>query len=172
MRLFVMPPVVALLAACSTEDKAGNATSMVANASAPTASAQRGDEPATSPSAEAAREVVARYFAMIEAKDYAGAYRLWGNDGADAGGTLDVFEKSFAIYSKYEPIVGKPTEIHAREGMQYVLVEAKLHVENRKTGRTADRSGTVMLRRSANPDDPVKAKRDWQIWGVDLRVKG
>ncbi|MBY0519380.1 MAG: hypothetical protein K2P79_03015 [Sphingomonas sp.] len=171
MRVFVMLSFGALVA-CSAEDKGGNAAAVVTNAALPAAAALRGDEPATSPSAVAARDTVARYFAMIDGKDYAGAYRLWGNDGADAGGTIDDFKKTFAIYSKYEPIIGEPTEIHARDGVQYVLVQAKLHVENRKTGKIADRSGTVMLRRSANPDDPVEAKRDWKIWGVDLRVGG
>lgn len=162
------------LAACSpSQPHADTNGSVMANAAAAAnaADGMRGNEPADSASARAARDVVARYFALIEDRDYAGAYRLWGNDGADAGGSLKAFEQSFAPYSKYELEVGMPTEIRARGGMQYIAVDAKLFVENRKTRITANRTGSVLLRRSADPADPVEGKRDWRIWGVDLRVR-
>ncbi len=170
MRSFLMLSILALVA-CSPSSPGGNsATPVVANSTADTGG-KRGNEPADSPSARAARDVVERYFKSIEAKDYAAAYRLWGNDGADAGGSLKDFEQTFALYSKYEPEAGAPTEIRARDGMQYVAVAAKLFVENRTNRKTANKSGTVLLRRSVDPADPVASKRDWRIWGVDLRVK-
>lgn len=160
----------ATLAGCTQQRDSGNAAPPAPTNSAAPQAGMRGDEPADSASAKAARELVERYFAMIDKRDYAGAYRLWGNGGKDAGGTVEQFAETFAIYSKYEPQAGVASEIHAREGMQYVLVTAKAHVENKKTRKTADREGTVMLRRSTNPDDPVAEKREWRIWGVDLRV--
>lgn len=178
MRLFVRATIVlsaalaaATLAGCTQQSESGNAAAPVLTNGAAPQAGMRGDESADSASAKAARELVERYFAMIDKRDYAGAYRLWGNGGKDAGGTPQEFAESFAIYSKYEPQAGTASEIHAREGMQYVLVTAKAHVENKKTRKTADREGTVMLRRSTNPDDPVAEKRDWRIWGVDLRAR-
>lgn len=173
MRSLLMLSILALVACSPSNREDNSATPMVPNSAAGTAAAdgKRGNEPADSPSARAARDVVERYFKSIEAKDYAAAYRLWGNDGADAGGSLKDFEQTFALYSKYEPEAGAPTEIRARDGMQYVAVDAKLFVENRTNRKTANKSGTVLLRRSVDPADPVASKRDWRIWGVDLRVK-
>ena len=171
MRLMI-PLVLMSLAACAPQGETGNAATAAANATMPAVQpGMRGDESADSASAKAARDLVEQYFAMIDKRDYAGAYRLWGNGGKDAGGTPEQFAESFAIYSKYEPQAGTASEVHARDGMQYVLVTAKAHVENRKTRKTADREGTVMLRRSGNPNDPVVEKREWRIWGVDLRVR-
>lgn len=170
MRLMIFLPLAAL-AACAPQGDSGNVAGAMTNAAAPTPSlGQRGNEAADSPGARAARETVERYFDLIGKKDYAGAYRLWGNDGKDSGGSVEAFAASFAPYAKYEPEAGNPTEIRARDGMQYILVTARAHVENRKTGKTSERSGTVALRRSTDPNDPVADKRDWRIWSVDLRV--
>jgi len=158
------------MAACTPTGDGGNRSDAPAGNVAQAAPSQRGNEPADSASAKAARDTVERYFAAIAKKDYATAYRLWGNDGKDSGGTVDAFAASFAPYSKFEPEAGDPTEIRARDGMQYILVTARAHVENRKTGKTAERSGSVALRRSADPNDPVEHKRDWRIWSVDLRA--
>lgn len=168
MRLMI-PLVLLSLAACAPQGETTNTTATNATAS-PERPGLRGDEPANSPSALAARAVVEQYFTSVEKQDYQAAYRLWGNGGKDSGGSPESFANSFAGYAKFEPETGDPSEIHARDGMQYILVAARAHVENKKTGKTAEREGTVALRRSVDPDDPVVDKRDWRIWSVDLRV--
>ncbi len=130
-----------------------------------------GDEPATSPSAEAAKQVVTQYFALIDAGKYDDAYHLWGNGGADVRGTLKQFTDGIRAYSVYDAKVGEPTAIKSREGKQYILVTATLDVKLRRTGGTAARSGTVMLSRSADPKETAPDKKEWRIWGMDLRVK-
>lgn len=169
-----MRPILFLLlmglAACAPQEGDGNDAAAASSNLAQPAPGQRGDEPADSASAKAARETVERYFAAIEKKDYAAAYRLWGNDGKDSGGSVDAFAATFAPYSKFEPEAGAPSEIRARGGVQYIIVAARAHVENRKTRKTAERKGSVALRRSTDPNDPVEHKRDWRIWSVDLRA--
>lgn len=161
---------VAVLAACAPAKPERDVAADAAKAALAQAR-DRSDDTAQSVAAQDARAIVARYFDRIAAKDFEGARALWGNGGADSGGSAADLARTVTIYSRYEPEVGKPTAIRARDGMQYVAVSAKLFVQNRKTGRTADRQGTVMLRRSANENDPDPGKRDWRIWAIDLRVK-
>ncbi|MBA4772986.1 MAG: hypothetical protein H2054_07740 [Sphingomonas sp.] len=172
MRIMVLGALV-MASACSDQAPGGPSADIAAQAAnaALSTSQARHDDRADSPSAREARLVVERYFAAIAAKDFRSAHALWGNNGKDSGGSADDLARTIAIYSRYEPEVGNPTAIRARDGMQYILVSAKLFVENRKTGNTASRDGNVMLRRSANPDDADIAKRDWRIWGIDLRVR-
>lgn len=171
MRLLI-PLLLVSLAACAPQGETSNAAATATNATAtPAPPGLRGDEPADSPSARAAHDVVAQYFALVEKKDFKAAYRLWGNGGKDSGGSPEAFANSFAPYAAFEPEAGDPSEIHARDGIQYILVAARAHVEIKQTGKTAEREGTVALRRSADPNDPVADKRDWRIWSVDLRAR-
>ncbi len=122
-----------------------------------------------SPAQREAKATVARYFDLIAQRDYAAARKLWGNGGADTRGTANQFAESFAQYAQYDPAVGEPTEIKTTGGKQYVLVQAKLHVVIKKSGRVSDREGVVMLSRSEDRQTGDPDKRDWRIWGVDLR---
>lgn len=169
MRLILCLPLIGLVA-CTPQNGSGNAGAAASTNTTQPMPGQRGNESADSASARAARETVERYFVALEKKDFATAYRLWGNDGKDSGGSVEVFANSLAPYSKFEPEAGDASEIRARDGMQYVLVAARAHVENRKTGKAAERSGSVALRRSVDPNDPVEHKRDWRIWSIDLRA--
>lgn len=127
--------------------------------------------PASSPDAKAARDTVEQYFKLVRAKDYDGAYKLWADKGAATGGSAADFAKTFEAYSIYEPKTGEQTEIHVRDGKQFVLVTATLYVKNKRNGATADRSGTVMLRRSADRTVTDPDQRDWRIWGTDIRLR-
>lgn len=153
--------LAALLASCNSQPTVDNATNV--------ASSLRGDEPATSASAEAARTVVTQYFTLIEQGKYAEARMLWGNDGADSGGDVQALKKAFDIYAQYRATVGDPTEIKARDGNQYIAVQATARVKMKQSGESAELSGAVLLKRSANAAEPVPSKREWRIWGVDVR---
>lgn len=157
-------------AACSPVDDPANRQATASPTTAAPANAMLGDEPASSPNALAARATVERYFKLIDARDYAAAYAMWGGKGADTRGTLEQFKASFAPYSAYVQKVGEPTAIKATDGKQYILVTATVDVRNRKTGKVAHRDGTVMLRRSADPAETDIDKKEWRIWGTDIRV--
>lgn len=160
-----------LLGACS--GGAPSANQAAGNASAPAVAPEPSPttEPATSPNALAAKAVVERYFALIADRNYADAYRLWGNRGGDTRGTLKDFTDGITAYSVYQAKVGDPTMIKSQGGKQYILVETSLDVKARKTGRTAQRSGTMMLSRSADPAETDADKKEWRIWGMDVRTR-
>lgn len=131
----------------------------------------RGPAAPNSPDARAAMAAVQRYFQAIKAGDYAAAYAMWTERGKAAAPSLAEFKASFAPYSEYEPGVGRPTAVAVRDGAQFVLVSASTYVKRRDSGETAERDGSVMLRRSIDPNDPDPEKRDWHIWATDIRVR-
>lgn len=158
-------------AGCTAKQDAAKEQQKAKAAEAAATAKKPGEEPATSPNAMAAKAVVERYFKLIDAKDYAGAYVLWGDKGGDTRGTLEQFKAGFTPYSVYKPAVGAPTEIKVADGKQYILVTATIDVKNRKKGTTAHREGVVMLRRSMDPAEQDPEKKEWRIWGVDIRVQ-
>ncbi|MGY4397866.1 hypothetical protein ACVWZA_003063 [Sphingomonas sp. UYAg733] len=171
MRNLVILPLI-LAAACTVQRQPDNGSIAQANAATSAEkSGLRGHEPATSRSAIEAKEMVVEYFELIKDKKYSTARKFWGNDGADSGGDDAAFAATFTPYSAYQPKVGAPTEIKASGGMQYSTVAATLHVKRRSNGAEADRNGVVMLRRSIDPNDKTAEKRDWKIWGIDIRLR-
>lgn len=161
------------ITACSPDNARNDQAAAVGSPAAAAADndGMLGAEPASSPSAVAARQTVERYFTLIDQKNYRDAYLLWGEQGGDTRGTLEKFEATFKPYSEYRQQVGEPTAIKVAEGKQYILVTATIDVKNRKTGKAAHREGTVMLRRSADPKETAPDKKDWRIWGTDIRAK-
>lgn len=115
--------------------------------------------------------MVERYFKALVAKDYHSAYLLWADKGAAVRGTERAFAETFADYAKYDPKTGDPSEIHVRDGVQYVLVSASVDVVHRHNGESWHREGTVALKRSADRAVKDPDMRDWRIWSVDIRVK-
>jgi len=163
MRQFFICSVL-LLAACSPGSSAQNEAA-VAPANL------MGDEPALSPAAAEAKKVVETYFTALREKRYADAWALWRTDGPPIPNAEGKFAKSFAIFSSYDPVAGDPTEIKARDGFQFVVVQAQAKVRIKATGMVKTHSGTVLLKRSANPNEPDPEKRVWRIWGSDIRMR-
>ena len=166
-------PLIAVLTmtACAPNGDAGNSQSAIQHPAPGPTGRMLGEEPATSPSAVQARQTVERYFKLIDAHKYGEAYLLWGDQGRDTRGSPEQFAATFAPYSEYRQTVGEPTAIKVADGRQYILVTATIDVKNKKSGKTAHREGTVMLRRSADPRETAPDKKEWRIWGTDIRVQ-
>lgn len=165
-RLLVLPLLLA--ASCSqqqptprNESAPAAAATIPANATVPTAS----------PDALAARRTVEQYFALVVQKKYAEARRLWDHDGADSGGDAAALAASYAVFSKYDPTVGDPTEIKTVGTEQYVAVAVKVQVREKRSGRENEREGTVLLRRQTAQKGDAGTPGAWHIWGTDIRKK-
>lgn len=174
MRRFVILSLVACAGCSSRAPDAANTAAAakpaaVASTTATGVNGMRGAESKDSASAAEAKATVIRYFALIKRHDLAGARLLWGNHGEDTRGPPKAFADSITMYSKYVAKVGDPTEIKLADGQQYIAVETALHVKLKATGGVAERTGVVMLRRSADPRTTDADKRDWRIWGTDIR---
>lgn len=152
-----------LLGACSSREHDDTAAA-VGN---PTAPAERHADAPTPPSPAAleAKRIAQRYFDDLKHKRYADAYRLWGNGGADAGGTAKAFAASFAPYASYVGEAGAPGPIRVSGGVDYILVEAKADTLS-TSGKRKSLSGVVMMKR---PAAGGATAAPWTIWGTDIR---
>ena len=108
-------------------------------------------------SAQGAANVLQTYYALIEARKYAEAFRL---REPSEGVTLERFTASFDRFSEYRANIGAPSEPQGAAGSLYIEVPVQLY--GRLTdGRPFSNAGTVTLRRSNNVPG---GNREWRIY--------
>lgn len=160
---------VLVLAACNDADRSmvgSRIETRVAARVTPTALPSAAPVPAPSPdSAEAAAAVVRDHYALIAARNYAGARRLWE---PAASGAPDAFARDFARYAVYRATVGAPGRIDAGAGQRYVEVPVTV-AARRVDGGDVALAGSVILHRAADIDGATPAQRRWRIRSADLR---
>lgn len=120
-------------------------------------------------SAQGAADVVQRYYAFLEARDYAQAWALWSDGGKASGMSAEAFAASFAKYGEYHADIGAPGDIDAGAGQRYgtvpVVVYGKL-----KDGRPFNMKGDVTLHRT-EADGATEAQRRWHIRSADIKPR-
>ncbi len=119
--------------------------------------------------AEAAADVVRRYFTLIAARKYPAAYRRWGAGGTASGMTQRQFAGSFAKYATYNAKVGTPGEIDAGAGQRYVEIPVKVSGTLARNQRPFRLEGVVTLHRVGDIDGATAAERDWHIRDIALK---
>ncbi|URD59728.1 hypothetical protein M8312_07795 [Sphingomonas sp. KRR8] len=122
------------------------------------------EAPFTATSAQGAANVVQTYYALIEAKKYAEAHKLWGpsSDLADA-----TFAAPYRQYREYHAEVYAPGRIEGAAGSLYVEVPIKSYGVTNK-GERFEEPGTVTLRRVNDVDGSTAEQRRWHIAKIDL----
>lgn len=117
-------------------------------------------------SAEAAADVIRRYYEAIDARDYRRAYEHWGDSGRSSGQTFEEFAAGFSETSSVEAEVGMPGRIDPAAGSRYVEVPVLIRAEA-KGGEEQRFEGTYTLRRS-EVDGATEAQRRWHIYSADI----
>ncbi len=88
--------------------------------------------------------MVQTYYALIEARKYADAYKL--REPAKGAPTAEDFARSFDRYAEYHVTIGRPSE--PVEGDGWLYVEVPVQPYGRMTdGSPLASAGTVTLRR-------------------------
>jgi hypothetical protein len=157
-RLPILLPL--LLPACDrAEPPAADPANLVAPApSAPPLASPGEPEPAQTERADDAAAVLRRYYDLIEAGDYASAWRMRGrgDEGAEA------FAKNFAAYERYRVTLGAPTRPVQAGGWEFV--EVPIHITGKmKGGKGFGSTGSVTMRRAAGAAGS-SPKRGWHIY--------
>lgn len=116
--------------------------------------------------AQAAADVLRRYYAAIQAQRYADAYRLWSGDGQASGQTIDDFAVGFASTRSVDVEIGTPGRIEGAAGSRYVAIPVVIRADNAATGPQRF-EGSYVLRRSV-VDGASAAQRAWRISSADL----
>src|SRR3546814_16394182 len=66
------------------------------------------EAPFTETSAQGAANVVQIYYALLEAKKYEPAWKVWQDEGRARGMTFDEFKESFSKYQEYQENIHAP----------------------------------------------------------------
>jgi hypothetical protein len=169
-----------LLAACTATEQAANdqaplqtdapvapaspLTNSAPEAPARTAENVVSEAPFTPDSAQGAAQVVQTYYALLEARKYVEAHKLWGpgSDLADA-----TFADQFTRYREYHAEIGAPGEIEGAAGSLYVEVPVRTYGVT-TAGERFEVPGAVTLRRVNNVDGSTPEQRRWHIAKIDL----
>lgn len=116
---------------------------------------------------EAAADVVRRYYAALNAHDYATAWQQWGDNGAP-GQTLAAFRQGFAHTASTEVTIGKLEPGSGGAGSIYqpvpVVVDATLD-----DGSHQRFAGTYTIRRVNGVDGATAAQLRWHIGSAALK---
>ena len=122
----------------------------------------------TPESAQGAANVVQTYFALIGAKKYDEAWKLWSDGGKASGMTAQAFAASFDKYSSYNAEIGAPGEIEGAAGSLYVQVPVVIY-GRLKSGEEVHMNGPVSLRRVNNVPGSTEEQRRWRIAETALK---
>ena len=131
--------------------------------SAPVASTEPGD-PAT-PSA--AKQVVADYYAAIDAGDYAKAYALWSDEGAASGQTFEHFSGGYANTRSVRAVVGEPTDEEGAAGSRYIQVPVELSALQRDGSKRHYRGRFTL--RALVADGASQEQRHWHLASAEMQ---
>ena len=118
-------------------------------------------------SAKAAIDVVRRYYAAIDRRDFADAYRLWGNDGQASGKSRTAFSRGFSHTSSAQVSIGDVGEPRGAAGSVYLTVPVTV-TSQLEDGTRQRFTGNYVVRRSSVPSAPA-ADRRWHIDSADLK---
>ncbi|PZP58881.1 MAG: hypothetical protein DI597_17885 [Pseudoxanthomonas spadix] len=118
------------------------------------------------PTAKSAQDTVRRYYAAINAGDYAAAYALWGQDGAASRQPFDVFAKGYAKTRRVDARVGQAFDAEGAAGSRYIQVPVDLSALQ-ADGSTRHYKGSFTLRAVMADGAPAK-DRAWHLDSADL----
>jgi ketosteroid isomerase-like protein len=114
----------------------------------------------------AAEDTVRRYYAAVDARDYASAYALWGQDGAASRQTFDAFATGYAKTRTVTAMVGQASAAEGAAGSRFIQVPVEL-ASTRTDGSVRHYRGHYTLR-VVMADGATAQQRQWHLDSADL----
>ncbi|HUD27970.1 MAG TPA: hypothetical protein VMQ93_03800 [Novosphingobium sp.] len=115
-------------------------------------------------SREAAADLVSRFYAAINARDYASAWSLWGPDG-NPEQTLDEFTRGYLHTRRTHVEIGKVSDVEGGAGSIYVTVPVTIDAEL-DSGRRQRFTGSYDLRQI---NRGMGRSQGWHIMSAKLK---
>jgi len=115
---------------------------------------------------EAAADMLDRYYAAINARDYASAWTLWGPNGGPSGKTLQAFSDGYAHTRRVHVGIGKVSDVEGGAGSIYVTVPVTVNAEL-DDGRRQRFIGSYALRQI---NRGMGISQGWHITSAKLRT--
>lgn len=122
-------------------------------------------------SAEGAGQVVQRYGAYLEGRQFVRARALWGSGGAASNQNEEQFVAAFADRATIHSEVGKPYDSEGAAGSIFIQVPFHLFGKT-KAGARYDLVGPLTLRRVNDVDGATPEQLKWHIVESALEPKG
>jgi hypothetical protein len=116
--------------------------------------------------ADSAIEVVRRYYSEINARDFACAYREWGEAGPPGNKTLRQFTAGFDSTTSVNVVIGEVGRIEAAAGSRYLTVPVTVEATDRSNHQSVYR-GEYVVRRSV-VDRATPAQMNWHLYSAKL----
>jgi hypothetical protein len=120
--------------------------------------------------AQAGADVVRRYYAALDARDYSTAWSQWG-DGGRPGQSFAAFRDGFARTRATRVTIGTLPPVEGAAGSSYltvpVTVEATLD-----DGKRQRFVGSYVVRRVNDVDGATAEQRRWHLGSAQLRPAG
>ncbi|SFR86285.1 hypothetical protein [Sphingomonas jatrophae] len=117
---------------------------------------------------DAAADVVRRYYALLAARNYAQAWRLWGDDGRASGKPEAAFARGFARTATTSVNIGRPGRVEGAAGSLYVTVPVTVSARL-LDGTRQHFTGSYTLRRVNDVPGSTARQRRWHIASAHLR---
>jgi hypothetical protein len=114
-----------------------------------------------------ASNVVTQYYAAINARHFAEAYRMWGDSGRLSGQTYAAFAAGFLRTSFVRATVGAAGPIEGAAGSRYVTIPVQIEAQSVDSS-IVRYTGTYVLRRVV-VDGATAEQRAWHINSADMR---
>jgi hypothetical protein len=152
-RLCIALGAAVLLAGCQPR---GNAPTPVA-----------GSPPGPAADSSAARDVLRRYYAAIEARDYHTAYALWSQAGAASGKSYDEFAAGFAPTGRSRVEFAGAVSFEGAAGSIFATVPVRVHATT-IGGAAQEFTGEYELRRVNDVPGATPEQLRWHIHGARL----
>ena len=160
------PPAPATIVDANASDAAsppGQAQGIAVGEPNPSAPADAAAEPAPGDEVKLVRD----YYAAINARDYAGAYRLWSDNGAASHQTLQQFAGGFADATGVSVEIGTPGDEDAGAGQRYIEIPVTVTATH-ADGSRHRYAGSYVLHRTV-VDGASAEQRAWRIDSAKLR---
>ncbi|MBB4152269.1 hypothetical protein GGQ80_000145 [Sphingomonas jinjuensis] len=117
--------------------------------------------------AVAAADVVRRYYAAIDARDYATAWQQWGDDGRP-GQTLAAFRAGFAKTQSTGVTIGSLPPAEGAAGSTYQTVPVTVSA-TQVDGTQQRFVGSYVVRRVNDVDGASAAQKRWHLDSATLK---
>ena len=156
-----------MLAACNSEPAKVPPAKQTPAPAAPT-----NDLPGDARSAEtaAAADVLQRYYAALQARDFKTAYALWSDHGQASKQTFEAFQAGFAATRATRVELETPGDVEGAAGSLYVSIPVQVYAEL-NDGQRQHFSGNYVLRRVNDVAGSSAEQRTWHIASATLRAK-
>jgi hypothetical protein len=112
-------------------------------------------------------DVLRRYYAAIDGRNYAAAYGLWTQDGAASGQSFHAFARGFAETGHSTVEITGPVTSEGAAGSIYATVPVRVHATTRD-GADQHFAGTYVLRRVNDVPGAKPAQLRWHIHSARL----